>query len=409
MYRISLISILIFLLGLNCNIHESSAQFSVNLDHALVLTDSLVIDGQSKAFIWIYADHPDYQPVDADHEGIACVDDAGRYLEVLQTEILRNGHYKYLPLARKITHFLLYMSRPDGLWYNFIYSDGSINKTHINSQADFGWWAIRGLRGLAAAYHIFQHNPEDSLLVYTIAQRINASCLHISKSLQNYPQYIDTPLGKFPGWLIKNAPDMNSELILALSSLQETGKFDFKPIIQKIAAGIEGYQIKYQDSDLNGMYLCWENTWHHWGNNQAFALLKAFEITADSTFIQSVKLWADHFLPFMIANNFPRKIVLNPDGTYQMFLFPQIAYGFNATYAGIQFLAELDPQKNYKQNAEHFLGWFAGKNIAGTRMYYPTTGICWDGIVSEDKINQNSGAESTLEALLAMQLKNKPL
>ena len=35
-------------------------------------------------------------------------------------------------------------------------------------------------------------------------------------------------------------------------------------------------------------------------------------------------------------------------------------------------------------------------------MYFPQTGICYDGINSKDEINKNSGAESTIEALLSL-------
>jgi hypothetical protein len=36
-------------------------------------------------------------------------------------------------------------------------------------------------------------------------------------------------------------------------------------------------------------------------------------------------------------------------------------------------------------------------------MYSISTGVCFDGISSPTSVNQNSGAESTIEALLAIQ------
>jgi len=35
-------------------------------------------------------------------------------------------------------------------------------------------------------------------------------------------------------------------------------------------------------------------------------------------------------------------------------------------------------------------------------MYFPLSGICYDGINSQNVINKNSGAESTIEALLSL-------
>jgi hypothetical protein len=44
-----------------------------------------------------------------------------------------------------------------------------------------------------------------------------------------------------------------------------------------------------------------------------------------------------------------------------------------------------------------------GQNVSGKQMYDPSNGRCFDGINSEDD-NLNSGAESTIEALLSMQM-----
>jgi len=61
-------------------------------------------------------------------------------------------------------------------------------------------------------------------------------------------------------------------------------------------------------------------------------------------------------------------------------------------------------KKEYLNQAEEITQWFSGKNIAGQQMYDAATGRCFDGIVSETKVNKNSGAESTIEALLSLQV-----
>ncbi|RWA50097.1 sugar phosphotransferase, partial [Yersinia pestis] len=48
--------------------------------------------------------------------------------------------------------------------------------------------------------------------------------------------------------------------------------------------------------------------------------------------------------------------------------------------------------------------WFFKNNPAQAQMYYPVTGIAFDGIDSATTVNKNSGAESTIEALLTLQL-----
>jgi len=60
-------------------------------------------------------------------------------------------------------------------------------------------------------------------------------------------------------------------------------------------------------------------------------------------------------------------------------------------------------QQKYADLAGQLAAWFLGANDAGTNMYSLTTGRCYDGITSPGNVNKNAGAESTIEALLALQ------
>lgn len=398
-----LISLLIFL---NCS-HKYQRESPINLTHALSLVDSVIINGQKVSYISIYANYPDYQPVGAKDEGIACVDDVGRFMEILEQEINIYGKTGYYSLARGMTNFLLLLSRDDGLWYNFLQEDGRINTSHQNSFADFGWWAVRGLRGLAAAREIFAKSQLDSDLVVKIDARIKSAIPHIHQVLQKYPEQQETPLGQRPAWLLKNAPDMNAELLLTLCRLHRSGNFEFRNEIKKIAKGLVGYQFNNEKHHLDGMYFCWNETWHQWGSTQPLALLKAFEITKDSSFYKSVKKWVDKFVPFLVQNHFPSDITISADGSYELNAYPQIAYGLNATYQGIYTFAQMSDDKTYFRLAENVFGWFKGENAVGKPMYDPLTGRCFDGIDENAKINQNAGAESTIECLAAILTRGK--
>ena len=61
-------------------------------------------------------------------------------------------------------------------------------------------------------------------------------------------------------------------------------------------------------------------------------------------------------------------------------------------------------QEKYADIAGHLAAWFLGANDANKIMYSVATGRCFDGIQSSGNVNINSGAESTIEALLAMQI-----
>jgi hypothetical protein len=57
---------------------------------------------------------------------------------------------------------------------------------------------------------------------------------------------------------------------------------------------------------------------------------------------------------------------------------------------------------SYASIAGEIASWFFGNNLAEAQMYFPSSGICYDGINSQNAINKNSGAESTIEALLTL-------
>ncbi|NHZ86808.1 MAG: hypothetical protein GWP19_13190 [Planctomycetia bacterium] len=406
----SFIIVSIFILFGCANTSDRKNEISespINLSHTLSLVDSMLVEDEMIAYIWIYSDAPDYVPIEAPQEGITCVDDVGRFLEIIEYEILVYKQSDLIPLARKLTKFLLYMGLEDGLWNNFIYADGTRNANHQNSEAEFGWWAIRGLRGLAAAYKIFENSDIDSKLVQRINKQIEAANVHIQDALSNYPLTNLTYLGMKPAWLVKNAPDMNSELIISLVKLHNTGKFDYYNVIEKIAKGLVDYQYRNTGHDLDGMFLCWNNTWHNWGNNQAYALLEAYKITGDSTSLSSVIAWADSFVPFLDSIGFPNKITVDYNGNYTTETYPQIAYGFNSLYHGMKTLANITNEQKYEFAAENIFAWFIGKNKAGISMYDLETGRCYDGIDGESSINMNSGAESTIECLSAIQMRGE--
>ena len=82
--------------------------------------------------------------------------------------------------------------------------------------------------------------------------------------------------------------------------------------------------------------------------------------------------------------------------------FAQIAYGIRPLiYANVEAYKQTGDTK-YKTNALKWLSWFKGKNIASAKMYNSENGRCFDGILSKTQINKNSGAESTIEALLSI-------
>ena len=100
--------LLIFLVGVSVLVQSCSSKdpLPVNLHHALSLVDSVEVNGKILKYIWIYADAPSYKSVPATGEGITCVDDVGRFLEVLEIMILQYDQQELLPLAEDLLEFL---------------------------------------------------------------------------------------------------------------------------------------------------------------------------------------------------------------------------------------------------------------------------------------------------------------
>jgi hypothetical protein len=82
--------------------------------------------------------------------------------------------------------------------------------------------------------------------------------------------------------------------------------------------------------------------------------------------------------------------------------FSQIAYGIRPMIMACIAAFNSGHDKSDAKMAGELAGWFFGKNPAGKMMYNPRTGVCYDGIISKDELNKNSGAESTIEALISL-------
>ena len=68
---------------------------------------------------------------------------------------------------------------------------------------------------------------------------------------------------------------------------------------------------------------------------------------------------------------------------------------------------EVTGDAKYLELGKELSQWFFGKNPAGAIMYDASTGRGYDGIIDRVRINKNSGAESTIESLMSIQMLEK--
>ncbi len=114
-------------------------------------------DNLPSAGVFIYAQYPDYHPVDANGEGYTCVDDVARaalvYLrssKILSDTATQSKLYHLL-------QFVLEMQSGNGYFYNFLFTNNTINTAGPTSVNNPNWWSWRALQALTEAAPVIKN------------------------------------------------------------------------------------------------------------------------------------------------------------------------------------------------------------------------------------------------------------
>ena len=379
----------------------------INPAHLNYLYEEINVGGEDMAIIHIYSNYPDYDYVGDEDEGIACVDDAARAAIFYLYDYQINSSDESRNRNKSLLKFLLYMQAENGYFYNFIWDDYSINKEFKTSIAEANWWAWRALWALSESYKIYvDEEPEFAKLILQSVERL------IVAELKNMP--VDLTTENFEGfeipvWLpYQYGSDQAAVLILALIEYHKISANEMiLEYIANLSEGIREMQIRDSENKFNGAFLSWQNNWHAWGNLQSYALLKSFQVTKDSSSLNSALYELDNFYTYLIKNNFlnsfsakkaDEKIEIANEKKYS-----QIAYNIRPMVYALVEAYKITGEEKYAVRAVEAVEWFFGKNPADAQIYFPENGIVYDGIESKELLNKNSGAESTIEGLLSLQ------
>jgi hypothetical protein len=381
----------------------------VNLDHLDNLYTPVTFpDGATAAGVYIYSNYPGYINTEATGEGFTCVDDVSRATLVY----LRSNQWAADTAVRaklyNLIGFLLEMQSSNGYFYNFLMTNGQINISGITSINDPTWWSWRAFMALTeAAPAIRSLNP-------TLYGRMNTAILKLvaqmKTDLVGLPQTTTTVSGvTVPTWLpTGSATDQSAVLILGLINYCNSNS---DPVMTGFVKSLaDGIVVMEQNDTANfpyGAFLSYQNSWHAYGNVQAYALMQAGNFLNDPQYNHVALAEVDNFYPWLLQNGFLSAFSIGDSaGVIQIqsdTAYPQIAYGIEPmVFAAAEAYRETG-QAGYADMAGHLAAWFLGANAAGTDMYSVSTGVCFDGISSPTSVNQNSGAESTIEALLTIQ------
>ncbi|RPJ00535.1 MAG: hypothetical protein EHM39_04690, partial [Chloroflexi bacterium] len=375
----------------------------INLDHLLFLTEPVTFGDQDVAIVHIYSEFPEYEWVDAAGEGIAAVDDVARAALVYVAYYEQTGDTRALDQARLCLDFVRYMQTEDGWFHNFVTdAEGTINIEGRTSYKTLtGWWAMRGLWSLAEGYRIFADVDPAYAADLQAAYLLTESAL-TGEVLHSYGTYSQLHGFTIPAWIPGGAADVSGVMLLALTSYYRANPNpDTQALIEHVASGISEYVLGDSATYPFGMHPVTTNApgyWHAWGSHMVHALAEAGAALNRQDWIDSAAYEAETFMMRQLAFERIREMGILPRR------LGQISYGTDMLVQGYMALYRATGEEKYAIYGGLAASWFFGNNMAGVPVYDPETGRSFDGIEgpAEWRVNRNAGAESTIEALLAL-------
>ncbi|MFD1144834.1 hypothetical protein ACFQ4C_27135 [Larkinella insperata] len=387
----------------------TSADRWVNLAHLdhLYQTHTLP-NGAEVGTVAIYSNAPNYELISDEDEGFTCIDDVARAaLLVLQEPDLATNTGKQDKL-RKMTEFVLQLQSENGYFYNFLWPDRTINKTFQTSVNRPDWWSWRALWFLTEAYPYYQ--KADAALATRIQTANQKLVTVMVRDFGNKPMEMNFVQGlKVPKWLpYGSGTDQAAIMMLGLLNYhQQTPDPQVVKLIELLGEGVVIMQQGGAERFPYGAILSFENIWHAYGSDQAYALLRAGKALNKPVWTEVARREIDHFYPFLLNQGFMESFEGALKGSdimaNKISRFAQIAYGVRPMVWAALEAYEQTRENRYLELSAQLAGWFLGANPANVKMYDPATGRCYDGISSATDVNRNSGAESTIEALWAFQ------
>lgn len=347
-----------------------------------------MVRGKPVRVVSLYAEAPDYRPTGSPardgFEGIASLDDAARASVVYLREYEATEDIRARDEAVRLLGFVTAMEQGDGEFVNFIDSAGRMNQNAPSSRKSMSYWAARSIWALGEAVRVL--GPRDSTLLIPMRPVLDRAVARMGREID-------------AGRLIGGSTTATAEALLGLLAVGRADNSLATRTAQLLAAHSAGSKTAppwgaFVDSR--------DAAWHAWGARSVEALAMAGSALGRPEFVAAARKEADGlWARFLVAGAVSSSVAADGTATW----YPQIAYGISPVVEGYLALAEATGERRYAVFAGLTASWLLGANPAGVRMYDEKNGLTFDGIdgPSQTKVNRNSGAESTIEALLALQ------
>jgi hypothetical protein len=320
------------------------------------LTRNVPLAGAHALAVAVYADAVDVtvSAREAGDEGVACVDDAARALEVY-CDLWNATRLPWtLRWCEGLLDFILYMQEPDGRFVNFILDwDGTPNRVGRTSIAGGGFWQSRAVLALA---HASRALPD---------QRI-APALRLG-----LPHIVDAT------GVPSDVRALHVAIALALMDGSNEDSW-LEPVAVWIAE-----MLDCRDGDVLMNARAERGRPHLWAHIQEGVLADAGARLGRDDLIAAACASADQLFPDVIAGGFelPRT---QP-------------YDVASTAYALSRLAAVTGRDDYARLASDACAWFNGRNPSHRPVYDRGTGRVADG-VDGATLSTNSGAEANIVA-----------
>ncbi|MGO4807589.1 hypothetical protein AB4089_20990 [Arthrobacter sp. 2MCAF15] len=262
------------------------------------------------------------------------------------------------------------------------------------------YWLARTVWALGEGYAAFA--SADPAFASFLQERLQLALGSLNKqSLGKYGTYDTADGAKVPAWLISGGADASGEAVLGLASYVKAAPGD-RVATTALAHLSEGVAAMSSGSGTEwpfGAILPWNKSrtlWHAWGGMAPAAVATASTVLQQPRLLDAAVKDSAQFTPQLLAAGGPDNAWSPTPGE------AQIAYGVDSRVQSLVATARAANAPGLLDVAAIAAGWFFGANPSGAPAYNRATGAAIDGIEPDGRVNPNSGAESTIHALLTM-------
>ncbi|MGZ8629884.1 MAG: hypothetical protein ACXWZF_02820 [Actinomycetota bacterium] len=291
-------------------------------------------------------------------EGVACVDDTARLLDVLCDVWTRTRSPDVERWARGLLGFVLWMQEPDGRWLNFVYDwDGTRNEAGITSSTGENFWHARALSSVSHAWLTF--GDERAL-----------SAMH--RGLDH---------------AVTRAAPADVRALHVLVGLRLLGDGSMRGI----APAVRHWADEIAACRLGGMLMNNPDERgepHLWAHIQEGVLVEVAEALDDPSLVELARASAAAVWGPFIRGGFDRPSVTPYDVACAVYSLDRLA---RADDGGAE----------WRDLAGAARSWFDRSDVAGRSVYDREIGRVADG-VDEGRVSGNSGAEANIVAAEAL-------